>query len=240
MNTLEQILQERLKLSANEIHIYLIQFDLFDSKRCLQYLSDDERNRAEKLKIVAKKDQFIITRCVLRLLLSSVITKAYQSIEFLYGEHGKPSIKELIDDETVEFNISHSGNYALIAITLNNKVGVDIEEINPDIEHHSLSKRFFSKQENLELQGVSVEQRGDIFYRVWTRKESFIKATGEGIAFGLERFSVSLNEGGEAGLEVKTSVQLENEYFTYNLMDFEDYKTALTTSARNSEIVIHT
>ena len=240
MNILEKILQERLELSDDKIHVYLIQFNLFDSENCIQCLSEVERHRAERLKIDEKKNQFVITRSVLRFLLSSAISKTCQEIEFFYGEHGKPGINDCLNGKPIEFNISHSGNYALIAITLSNKLGVDIEEINPDIDHHSLSKRFFSKQENLELQGVSVEQRCDIFYRVWTRKESFIKATGKGVTFGLERFSVSLNEGSEAGLEVKTSVQLDNEYFTYNLMDVEGYKTALTTSARNSEIVIHT
>jgi 4'-phosphopantetheinyl transferase len=239
MNTFEKILQEKLVLSDNKIHVYLIQFNLFDSKKCIQYLSEDELIRAGKLKIEEKKDQFVITRSVLRLLLSSAVGKSYQDIEFFYGEHGKPSIKESLNKQPIEFNISHSGNYALIAITLSNKVGVDIEKINSDIDHQSLSKRFFSKQENNELQGIDEGQRGDVFYRIWSQKESFIKATGQGVAFGLERFSVSLEEGEQSGTVVTTTASLDEKWFTYNLLELDDYKTALTTSTKNSEIVIH-
>ncbi len=239
MNTLEKILQERLVLSDNKIHVYLIQFNLFDSNECIQYLSEDECIRAEKLKIEVKKNQFVITRSVLRLLLSSAVGKSYQDIDLFYGEHGKPSVNESLNNKPIKFNISHSGGYALIAITLNNKVGVDIEEINLDINHQSLSKRFFSEQEYNELQNIDEGQRCDVFYSVWAKKESFIKATGQGVAFGLERFSVSLEEGCEAGLEVKTPVPIEKVWFTYNLLDLDGYKTALTTSTINSEIIIH-
>lgn len=239
MNTLDQILQERLVLSDYKIHVYLIQFDLFDTKKCIQYLSEDELVRAEKLKIEEKKSQFVITRSVLRLLLSSAIDKTYQDIEFFYGEHGKPSIKESLNEIPIEFNISHSGNYALIAITLSNEVGVDIEKINSDIDHQSLSKRFFSEQEYNDLQRIDEDHQCDIFYSIWAKKESFIKATGQGVAFGLERFSVSLDEVGKAGLEVKTPVQLEDDWFTYNLLEIDDYKTGLTTSTKYSDIIIH-
>lgn len=239
MNTLEHILQERLELTDNIIHVYLIQFNLFDSKECIQYLSEDERVRAEKLKIEEKKNQLVITRSILRLLLSSAIGKSYQDIEFFYGEHGKPSIKESLNGKPIEFNISHSGNYALIAITLSRKVGVDIEEVNLNIDHQSLSKRFFSKQEYIRLQGIDAGHQRDAFYSIWAKKESFIKATGKGVAFGLEHFSVSLDGGCQVGMEVITSNQLEDDWFTYNLLEIDDYKTALTTSMKNSEIIIH-
>jgi len=239
MINLEKILQERLDLSVNNIHVYLIKLNLFDSKTCIQYLSEDERIRSEKLKIEEKKKQFIISRSVLRLLLSSAVGKPYQDIEFFYGGHGKPSINESINTKLIEFNISHSGNYALIAITLSNKIGVDIEEINIDLDHQSLSKRFFSKQEYDELQRIDESQQCDAFYSIWSKKESFIKATGKGVAFGLDQFSVSLDEGHEAGVDVKTPVQLEDAWFTYELQKIDGYKLALTTSTKDTEIIFH-
>lgn len=239
MNTLDQILQERLVLSDNKIHVYLIQFDLFNSEKCIQYLLDDERVRADKLKIEEKKNQFVITRSVLRLLLSSVIGKENQEIGFIYGEHGKPSIKESIDGKPIEFNISHSGNYALIAITLSNKVGVDIEEVNIDTDHQSLSKRFFSESEKNELIRLGNELQLDAFYRIWARKESFIKATGKGVAFGLDRFSVTLDETIDGGMEVLTSTPLDDKWFCYDLINLDNYKTALTTCNKTCDVVIH-
>ncbi len=239
MNTLEQISQERLVLSDNTIHVYLIKFDLFDNKQCIQYLSEDERIRAEKLKIEEKKNQFVITRSVLRLLLSSAIAKSYQDIEFLYGEHGKPIINEYLNNKPVEFNISHSGNYALIAITLSNKVGVDIEGVNIAIDHQSLSKRFFSKDEKNELINLVDEVQLDTFYRIWARKESFIKATGKGVAYGLDQFSVTLDETIDGGTEVLTFNPLDDKWFCYDLINIDNYKTALTTTNKTCDIVIH-
>jgi len=239
MNTLDQILQERLVLSDNKIHIYLIQFDLFDDQHCMQYLSEDERIRAEKLKIAEKKNQFVITRSVLRLLLSSSLGKSYQDIDFFYGEHGKPSIKESLNNKPIEFNISHSENYALIAIALGNRVGVDIEKINADIDHQSLSKRFFSENEKNDLIKCADELQLDSFYRVWCRKESFIKATGKGVAYGLDRFSVTLDETIDGGIEVLTFKPLDDKWFCYDLINIDNYKTALTTSRKGGGIIIH-
>ncbi len=239
MNTLEQILQERLVLSDNKIHVYLIQFDLFDNKQCIQYLSEDERIRAEKLKIDEKKNQFVIARSVLRLLLSSALGKSYQNIEFFYGEHGKPGIIESLNNKPIEFNISHSGNYALIAITLSNKVGVDIEEVNFDTDYQSLSKRFFSENEKNELISLGDELQLDTFYRIWARKESFIKATGKGVAFGLDRFSVTLDEAIDGGMEVLTFTPSNDKWFCYDLIKIDNYKTALTTCDMTCDVVIH-
>ena len=84
MNNIERISQEKLVLLDDEIHIYLIKLDLFDSKECIQYLTMNEKIRAEKFKIVEKKNQFIITRSVLRILLSIVMGKSYKKNDFFY------------------------------------------------------------------------------------------------------------------------------------------------------------
>ncbi len=239
MNNIERISQEKLVLLDDEIHIYLIKLDLFDSKECIQYLTMNEKIRAEKFKIVEKKNQFIITRSVLRILLSIVMNKSYKKNDFFYGESGKPSIKELLNNKSIEFNVSHSENYALIAVTLSNKVGIDIQLMDFHIDHKKLSKRYFSEQEYNELKKVHDDNKCDAFYRIWTQKESFVKATGYGLKFGLKHFSILLDNDCKLGVEVVTPVPLKDSWFTYNLMEFDSYKTALTTSTKNSEIILH-
>jgi len=239
MNNIEQISQERLVLLNNKTHVYLIKLDLFDSKECIKYLSDDELIRAENFKIVEKKDQFIITRSILRILLSIAMSKSYEKINIFHEENGKPSIKELLNGKPIGFNVSHSGNYALIAVSLNNKVGVDIELMDLHVDYKKLSKRFFSEQEYDELQKFHYDNQRDIFYRIWARKESFVKATGHGIKFGLKNFSIILDSDCEVGVKVVTSVPLKDSWFTYNIFELDSYKTALTISTEDSDIILH-
>jgi len=237
MNSIEEIVKVKPVLSDEQVHVFLFQLGLFNSKDLLPCLSEDEHNRAGKLKVEQKKNQFVITRGILRRLLSSSLGKEPREIMFSYEQHCKPVINDKFNNKSVEFNISHSGDYALIAMTLENKVGVDIEEINTEIDFQSLSNRFFSEMEKKELISLDRNEQLDAFYRAWVRKESFIKAIGKGVAFGLDRFSVSLEENKEAGMEIVITESLNNEWFCYDLINLDNYKTALTTCRKGIDII---
>lgn len=239
MNTVQNILNERLSLAAEKIEVFLYDIRLFNSEELYSYLSDEETQRANKLKINLKRKQFVISRGLLRVLLSSTIQKQAQEISIHYEEKGKPFVQEEIDNKSIEFNISHSNNYVLIAITLANKVGVDIEAINPGMKFIPLAKRFFSEKESSALLNISEETQCDTFYRIWARKESFIKVTGEGVSYGLDKFSVSIGNINDVPVAVETKVSMPDRYFTYALMEPEGYKTALTTTNKSSQIVFH-
>jgi 4'-phosphopantetheinyl transferase len=238
MSRIEQVLKEKPVLSADKIHVFLYQISLFNSKDLVEYLPEDEGHRADRLRIEQKREQFVITRSLLRLLLSSNLGKEPRDIVFSYEKQGKPVVKDYINRVPIEFNISHSGDYALIAMTLENKVGVDIEEVNPDIDYKSLSNRFFSEKERNDLINLDEKQQCDAFYRIWARKESFIKATGQGISFGLDKFSVPINESIDDAREIITAEKLNDKWFCYELMKLDNYKTALTATTKNSAIII--
>jgi 4'-phosphopantetheinyl transferase len=238
MTSIDEILKVKPVLSDEQAHVFLLQLSLFNSKDLLPYLSEDEHSRACKLKVEQKKDQFVITRGLLRQLLSNYLEKEPKEIMFSYEQHCKPIINDKVNNKSVEFNISHSGDYALIAMSLENKVGVDIEEINPGIDYQSLSKRFFSEKENKELTSLDKDEQLDAFYRTWVRKESFIKAIGKGVAFGLDRFSVSLEENKKTEMEVVTPEPTNDKWFCYDLINLDNYKTALTTCRKGIDIII--
>lgn len=129
---------------------------------------------------------FLCSRGCLRLLLSSYCGVAPASIKLVNLEHGKPSAS---DFPQLFFNVSHSGDLLLIGFS-DRIVGVDIEKIREKVDFKGIIKRFFSEKEaaswKLFGQGSPVEA----FYRGWTRKEAWLKATGEGIA-GLGKCEVS-------------------------------------------------
>jgi 4'-phosphopantetheinyl transferase len=239
VNNINKLLETKVELSDKQIHVFLLQLDLFNYDDFLFYLSEDESERAARLKVEEKKKQFVIVRGVLRKLLSNSLSKSSKAIKFSYGEHKKPAIEEKYNNKSVEFNISHSGNYALIAMTLTNKVGVDIEKINREINYQSLSNRFFSRKEKQELTRLNKDEQLDAFYRAWVRKESFIKATGKGIAYGLDQFSVSLEERKISGIELVSPNLIDEQWTCYDLVNLENYKTALTSCGKENNIIFH-
>jgi 4'-phosphopantetheinyl transferase len=181
---------EPLSLCAHDVHVWRVllthseQFSQ-DHERCL---SADEIARADQF--IQKKDriQFIKTRCALRFTLSLYLNIQPEKIVFARGGHGKPWIA----DSDLTFNMSHSGRYLLMGVTRHRAIGVDIECAKDNRDFLALAKRFFSPSEYLSIQ--SATHPAAAFYRCWTRKEAFVKATGLGLSFPLSHFEVDVAE----------------------------------------------
>ena len=151
-------------------------------------LSVDERERAARFHFPADRDSFIIAHGCLRDILSRYLNSQPSELTFSVNQYGKPTL----NNQKLEFNLSHSGDFALVAITLERKVGVDIERIRSDMELESIASRYFSQREVSELLALTYEQRVLGFFNCWTRKEAYIKAQGLGLSLPLESFDVSL------------------------------------------------
>lgn len=141
-------------------------------------LSEIELKKADRFLHFGDKKKFIVSKYMLRNLLSKLISTTPASILFELTQHKKPAIKE-----KVEFNITHSNNIVLIAIN-KNPVGLDIEFINKDFDYESLMPRVFNEPEQFYIN--SNNNRLIYFYLLWTRKEALLKATGEGLLDHLE------------------------------------------------------
>lgn len=149
-----------------------------------------ERARAQRFRLRAKYNEFVVTRGLLRHLLGRFLQIPPAELRFRFGAHGKP----LLCDEQADFsfNVSHSHGLGLIAITRKHAIGVDVELSRPNNNYERLCWRFFSPAESRALLGLPPEQRQDAFFACWTRKEAFVKALGTGISLGLDQFDVSL------------------------------------------------
>jgi 4'-phosphopantetheinyl transferase len=132
-------------------------------------------------------------------------------IGFRYQELGKP---ELADYSHLQFNLSHSGSIALYAITLEHPIGVDIERLRA-CDELALAQRFFEPSEFQALLELKPEYRQNAFFEIWSKKEAFIKALGQGLAY-LDQFSVIKNS---------TLKEWHLESFDYQ----HDYKAAFAT-----------
>ncbi len=180
-------------LQPDNVDIYLLAMpgeNGVDEAR-LDLLNEDEKVRAERLKIPAKRAEFIHVRSQLREILSNTLEMAAQDIRLTQNQHGKPM---LADNQAVQFNLAHSGDWAIIAISVDSRVGIDIEQAGRNTEPLALIKRFFSRQEQTALLAMEPADQRRAFFDCWARKEAFVKAEGSGIAYGLGLFSVPVGE----------------------------------------------
>ena len=180
--------KERFKpLVKNQVQLWYIDFSKHVEH--IPYyeslLSKDERAKALKFRFEKDKNQSIISRGALRLLSALYLNKQARDISFSYGTYEKPEYGFKSD---LKFNVSHSGNMAVIGFVKHYDIGVDIEKIKTDFDVLDIAVNYFSEREILELKSLPEEKHIEGFFKCWTRKESFIKAKSQGLSFPLDAF----------------------------------------------------
>ena len=191
---------EYLAFGSNQVDVWRVSILDFlpDSIRWMKsILSPDEIKRADRFHFEADHHRFVVSHASLRDILSRYLYKSPQDIEFAASENGKPIISPR---SQLDFNLSHSGDFALIAISKGRKVGVDVERHRLDMDHEKIAQRFFSDEEKSELRELPDVQKMNGFFNCWTRKESYIKALGLGLLLPLDSFDVSLAPNEPAAL----------------------------------------
>ena len=151
-----------------------------------RFLSTDECERMGRYKRLADRARFAAARSSLREVLGKRVARNPAELEFEAGTYGRPWLAGF---PHVSFNVSHSGERVLIAVSMQRAVGVDIEELNPALDWRALSDTVCVKEEVPQI--VSVRD----FYRCWTAKEALLKATGAGIGVGEGLKSIDLANG---------------------------------------------
>jgi 4'-phosphopantetheinyl transferase len=137
---------------------------------------------------------------VLRDILGRYLGRPPAALEFCYSAYGKPALAVGLEASGVRFNISHSHEMALFAVTCRREVGVDIEYLAREIRAAEIAERFFSARERADLRALPAEAQHRAFFNCWTRKEAYIKAHGEGLSLPLDGFDVTLGPGEPAAL----------------------------------------
>ena len=152
-------------------------------------LSEEERCRAAQLKFDNDRRRFEQTRACLRILLAGHLDASPAKLQFDYGPQGKPSLCGT-PHVGLQFNVSHSGDWAVFVLAPGRRVGIDVERIRPGMAH--LAQRNFSANEINALQSLPPNAQDEAFFRCWTRKEAYLKAHGCGLSLALDSFEVSL------------------------------------------------
>jgi 4'-phosphopantetheinyl transferase len=182
-------------LSNDWVDVWRISLDVPMAKIAAygQYLDEGEWNRANSFYFKRDKNHFIIAHGAVRILLGRYLDRVPEELRFALNPYGKPALQDENERRQLSFNLSHSQDYALLAVTCNREVGVDIEYIRPNLVDEQIAERFFSPREVGVLRSLEPDLQKEAFFVCWTRKEAFIKAKGQGLSIPLNSFDVSLS-----------------------------------------------
>jgi 4'-phosphopantetheinyl transferase len=180
-------------LPANEVHVYKVPLGASQSEfdRIQSMLSDDERRRAGEFMLVPPRRRFVIARAAMRALLGQYLGRPPEAIQFITGVQGKPQLSGEHKDADLRFNVAHSGDLALLAVTRGCDVGVDVERLRTVDHSTQIAGRYFHPSERDAILAAPPPARDEAFLGCWTLKEAALKAVGCGITGSLAAFSVA-------------------------------------------------
>jgi 4'-phosphopantetheinyl transferase len=200
-------------------------------------LSPGESLRASRFRFEKDRVHFVRCRSALRNVLARYIGFHADEIDFEYGSKGKPQLAAEQNPRGLQFNVSHSANMALIAIGSQNRLGVDVERIRGDVDHAVLAERFFSRRERAALEALPTSLRLSGFFACWTRKESFLKATGDGFSFALADFSVSTHPDVDPSIEeILGNAEVGKQWFLADLSVADGYRASVCVNVPFSDL----
>ncbi len=163
-------------------------------------LAPEEATRAARFKVAHGRLTFTLGRGLLRVLLGNYVGQPPTALQFTTNAHGKPALLPGPGDGGLQFNLSHSGDWLVYAVTRGRAVGIDVERMRLLTTLTDLARRFFAPREVAQLLALPQGQRQEAFFHCWARKEAYIKAVGRGLNIPLDQFEVSLVPGESARL----------------------------------------
>lgn len=175
--------------SLDPHHIDVWQFSLNNEDQIsLSELDSEERERAQRYYFPHHRRRFILAHMAMRRILATYLKRDPASLVFQSNEYGKPRLEDL---SNIEFNLSHSGDLALLAVGCSYPMGVDLECFK-ERAFAGIASTAFSSQEYLGLLKTPPSLKPLTFFHIWAQKEAFIKACGLGLAYPTQTFGVSI------------------------------------------------
>lgn len=210
--------RNKIVLLPGEIHIWVIRWNRIADflSEYMYVLSAKERERIAGFRFDEDRMRCAAGKIVVRLLLEQYLGAESTKIRICKEKNGKPYHQEIDGKKSVQFSISHSGDIVLMGFTYFPKLGVDVEQIRRLLEYREIAHNFFTKEESEE---VEKHRTVETFYKYWTAKEAYLKATGSGLAGGMDSFTVkngNIIRSGKIQRDWKMiPIKIDDEYAAY-------------------------
>lgn len=221
-------------LSQDRIDLWLFPLKEY-IPQAFNLLSEDEKKRANQFYFPHHKQNFTMARAILRCLLAKYLDITPSQIIFDYYDHGKPYIKH-----NIQFNLSHSGGWALLAVGEQYPMGVDLEYFS-DRPYEGIAQTAFSPIEINHLKQLPFYLKPIGFYSLWSQKEAFIKASGLGLSYNTASFTMPILPNAKTHKpHVVWDHQHQKNWNIYTFMPKLMYSAALCTDLKVQEISFKT
>lgn len=225
-------------IGPGEAHVLAAALDVSPDRhqQLVETLSPAERERAARFRFPQHASRWSTSRGVLREILGRYLGMAANSVQFSSDVHGKPILAASIAQQSMQFNLSHSGGVALYALS-SMAIGVDVEEARDFADMRSVAHSHFSIAENAALSQLPTASYGSGFYACWTRKEAYLKARGVGLLIPLDGFDVAVTPGRPVAiLRVKGDAGASRRWSLFHLDPAPGYVGAVAIEAAEQRV----
>jgi 4'-phosphopantetheinyl transferase len=184
----------KLELAGHEVHVWraVLPESVEQILALARSLDAKEQARANRFARPRDRDRYLAWHGVLRGVMARYLQVDPAMVRYELGRNGKPRLAAESEPSDICFNLTHSGSLALIAVAQGREVGIDVEILRPMPDAVQIARRYFSADELVALSSLPPEEQVATFFNIWTRKEAFVKATGQGLAYPLSQLNVGL------------------------------------------------
>jgi 4'-phosphopantetheinyl transferase len=187
----------KIPLRMENVDVWMVSIADVPDSCCMEgyktVLTADERRLHEKFRFPKDRRRYLITRLLARYVLSHYVPLTPDRLSFKKTVQGRPYLADLPGlSSAIDFNISHSNALVIMAVASDRAVGVDVEDVQPNVAL-DIAENFFSGFEVAQLRSLPAVLQARRFFELWTLKESYVKAKGEGLAIPLDTFGFDLS-----------------------------------------------
>jgi len=170
-------------LPPGEAHVWIARLDALHghAEAATRILDETERARAANFRFDRDRLLYMLGRMTLRRLLSVYLNIEAADVPLRAGPYGKPELGGPVDAAPLHFNVSHSGDLALYAVTRDGPIGIDVEQKRPIPHLQGVADLVLSQREKAAFSTLGTEERQAFFHEAWARKEAYLKALGDGL-----------------------------------------------------------
>jgi 4'-phosphopantetheinyl transferase len=224
-------------IADREVHLwqFSLRGDPARTEAFFDLLNEDERARAARFHFAEDRARFVMARGSLRRLLAGYLRQPPESIRFHYGPQGKPELAANDLEPRLSFNLSHSHEVGFCAVARGRQVGADVEKIRPEaVDSIGTAEHFFTPGETQLIRSAPPETQAETFFRLWTRKEAYLKGHGKGLSMPLNEFEVSLEHPGIRLVQPGGNQSVK--WFLHEFRPCPEYVAAVAVEGEHREV----